>query len=58
MKNKKGSIISTIGKNHTIVLHRKVKTIGKSIYDHAFRQDQLDHTRVIINSYQFIGGKR
>ena len=58
MKNKKGSIISTIGKNNTIVLHRKVKTIGKSIYDHAFRQDQLDHTRVIINIYQFIVGKR
>ncbi len=58
MKNKKGRITSTIGKNNTIVLHRKVKTIGKSIYDHAFKQDQLDHTRVIINSYQFIGGKR
>ena len=53
--SKKSKKIFMKGRGKNIVLGRGPR---KSMHDHSFRQTQLDHTRVIINSYQFIGGKR
>ena len=51
MNNKRDKNIFVIGGKNTVVLgkrRRSRKSIGNSIYNHGFRQDQLDHTRKIL----------
>jgi len=45
--NKKGKNIFVIGGKNPIVFGKRGPR--KSIYDHGFRQVQLDHTRKILN---------
>ena len=51
MNNKRGNNIFVIGEKNTVVLGKRRgprKSIGNSIYNHGFRQDQLDYTRKIL----------
>jgi len=51
MNNKRGNNIFVIGEKNTVVLGKRRgprKSIGNSIYNHGFRQDQLDYPRKML----------